>query len=921
MEGIGRFPSAFLWVLASHVPLFHVTAVAGDAVYLPCDITTDSGDAVLLVLWYREDLGTPIYSVDAREQEFGKAERWSDENVFANRALFMMEKKPAELGVDNIRKEDAGIYRCRVDFKMAQTRNSRVNLTVIVPPEKLVIVDEEGTERTSVVGPYSEGADLALRCDVYGGKPRPVVKWYRNDQLASNVSTAVKTSVGGHLVRSEIIVRNLGRQDLHSQLKCRASNNNRTHPLEATVHVDMNFMPLDVRILGASQPLSEGRRYDLLCQSSGSRPPASITWKLDGRRLEGTKETTSNDGNTTTSTLSLTPKKEDAGKYLSCQAMNTIFQKEGLEDGWKLEIYYIPMARLQLGSSLNPETIREGTDVYFDCLIQARPSVYKVEWRHNGRMLNHNVGQGIIISNQSLVLQGVSRASAGNYTCVGHNTEGDGESNYFYLNVMYAPTCKANQTRVHGVAKQEKANISCQVEANPPDVQFRWTFNNSAESLDVASAHIARSGTSSVVSYTPMTELDYGTLLCWASNRIGNQRVPCVFHIIAAGRPDQVYNCTVSNTSMTSFSVHCSPGFNGGMEQLFLMEVRESQSQVLHYNVSSTVPRFSVTGLEAGSHYQACVYSFNHKGRSEPVVIQASTLRLPEKQLTSEKERPRPGFRFTPMMSVLIGVVSALLIVAVVVGIVLRLQCSHNEDRRKQHKAAAHEQRNRGSSSGGGGSGGEKGGNSPINKLDPGGTESGDSDEKNPDIIPQPSNVEPEAHADYVRKRQHISTIETTSPSRSLLQGAPGGTAAYAGYCTLRNGMPLQDLNNIGSKPKMKPGGQGSSYQSSGCTLPRQHWPTYTSGIRHHQQVPGSSMCTTSYPSPGAVASLHHHSHPHLHHQASLSQLPPEATASSTTAVVKSQKQPLLLAGPALGEEELPTAETPLMVTKRESTV
>jgi hypothetical protein len=43
----------------------------------------------------------------------------------------------------------------------------------------------------------------------------------------------------------------------------------------------------------------------------------------------------------------------------------------------------IPMATLQLGSSLNPDTIREGTDVYFDCLIQAQPSVYKVEWRHN----------------------------------------------------------------------------------------------------------------------------------------------------------------------------------------------------------------------------------------------------------------------------------------------------------------------------------------------------------------------------------------------------------------------------------------------------------------------------------------------------------------------------------------------------------
>jgi len=85
------------------------------------------------------------------------------------------------------------------------------------------------------------------------------------------------------------------------------------------------------------------------------------------------------------------------------------------------------------------------------------------------------------------------------------------------------------------VAKQEKANISCQVDANPPEVQFRWTFNNSAESIDVSPGHIARAGTSSVVSYTPMTELDYGTLLCWASNRIGAQQVPCVYHIIPAG--------------------------------------------------------------------------------------------------------------------------------------------------------------------------------------------------------------------------------------------------------------------------------------------------------------------------------------------------------------------------------------------------
>lgn len=71
------------------------------------------------------------FSVDSRDRDFSLAERWSDENVFANRAYFMPEKQPAELGVDHIRESDQGIYRCRVDFKIAQTRNSKINLTVI----------------------------------------------------------------------------------------------------------------------------------------------------------------------------------------------------------------------------------------------------------------------------------------------------------------------------------------------------------------------------------------------------------------------------------------------------------------------------------------------------------------------------------------------------------------------------------------------------------------------------------------------------------------------------------------------------------------------------------------------------------------------------------------------------------------------
>lgn len=48
---------------------------------------------------------------------------------------------------------------------------------------------------------------------------------------------------------------------------------------------------------------------------------------------------TSTDGNTTTSTLSFTPKKEDDGKNLSCRAENKVLSSDSLKDGWKLEIH------------------------------------------------------------------------------------------------------------------------------------------------------------------------------------------------------------------------------------------------------------------------------------------------------------------------------------------------------------------------------------------------------------------------------------------------------------------------------------------------------------------------------------------------------------------------------------------------------
>ena len=82
-----------------------------------------------------------------RQKEKGR--HWKDNRTLGNRAFFHYKETGMRsetgamqiasfLTIESLRSEDNGFYRCRVDFKEAPTKNTKINLKLIGRPKFLL---------------------------------------------------------------------------------------------------------------------------------------------------------------------------------------------------------------------------------------------------------------------------------------------------------------------------------------------------------------------------------------------------------------------------------------------------------------------------------------------------------------------------------------------------------------------------------------------------------------------------------------------------------------------------------------------------------------------------------------------------------------------------------------------------------------
>ncbi|KAJ6639885.1 Hemicentin-2 [Pseudolycoriella hygida] len=388
------------------VPVRLIWAALTKDVELPCDVTSPiPNDSAKLVLWFKDSTGIPLYSLDSRG---GGSLKLATHSALASdlgqRVFFSAEDNPkdARLQIRNVKESDGGVFRCRVDFFNAATRNTRVNLSLVVPPEEPRIFDAQGKEISHIAGPFREGHELFLSCQVTGGRPQPKVTWWRDGVEIAGTSHP-SADEGNPAMLNQLFISTVTRDYYGSKLECRAQGSN-------LIGAVVKEITVQIKIVSANDLLIAGKSVPLRCETWGSFPPAKVTWLLDGEPIRNADITAhsdnSPDGNMTVSILNLKVSSENDGAELICRAANPWFSGDP------------PTVSVHLANE-DPSRVvtrSERENVTLKCRADARPPVVSYSWFKNDmRMSGENT--------ETLHLTQLQRESGGNYACGAQNSE------------------------------------------------------------------------------------------------------------------------------------------------------------------------------------------------------------------------------------------------------------------------------------------------------------------------------------------------------------------------------------------------------------------------------------------------------------------------------------------------------------------
>ncbi|XP_042876495.1 nephrin-like [Penaeus japonicus] len=128
---------------------------------------------------------------------------------------------------------------------------------------------------------YMAGSIVDLTCTSVGGHPPPAIRIYKGEE---EIPTSLLLEANISRATAEIEVTPV---DNGVKVTCEVSNPATLQPLTISKRLTILFPPWEVTGSAFPNTVEAGTMVNLTCESSSSVPPANLTWRSDGTRIEG----------------------------------------------------------------------------------------------------------------------------------------------------------------------------------------------------------------------------------------------------------------------------------------------------------------------------------------------------------------------------------------------------------------------------------------------------------------------------------------------------------------------------------------------------------------------------------------------------------------------------------------------------------
>ncbi|XP_063908088.1 cell adhesion molecule Dscam1 isoform X3 [Zophobas morio] len=412
--------------------------------------------------------------------------------------------EPPRLTIRQLAKEDRGMYQCMVSNNWDQAQAIAELDMGDAGPELLYWFSEQ----TLQPGPM-----VSLKC-VATGNPPPQFTWTLD---GFPLPDHPRFLVGQYVtiqddVISHVNVTNIKAED-GGEYTCTAHNSVGKISHSARVNVyGLPYIREMPKITGVA-----GSSLIVKCPVAGY-PIETITWERDGQLLPvNRRQRVYANG---TLVVEQTQRNEDAGTY-TCQAQN----RQRNSDRRNVEVQVIVPPKIL---PINPMTgvLREGMRAAITCQIMEGDLPITFRWERNGRAVSNNLALGTVIRridefSSSLIIEQVTSAHTGNYTCIASNVAGD-EKHIVPLTVNVPPRWTVEPAD-SSVAAGREATLHCQADGYPkPAVTWKKAVGEQpGEYKDFLFEPNVQQFQNGSLNFLHISKENEGQYLCEAKNNIG----------------------------------------------------------------------------------------------------------------------------------------------------------------------------------------------------------------------------------------------------------------------------------------------------------------------------------------------------------------------------------------------------------------